>query len=326
MKGTIYMKRTDERYEVREYRSAPVGHKKKRGTNIIIVLCVAASVFSGGVLGYTLAGGFDEAETVDVAANSDNAETTLAPTSVPVSNTEKADNKQYNIPPASEVTDLIDVIAAARLEGMSKRCYLTFDDGPSQHVTGEILDTLGKYDIKATFFEVGKKIDEFPDITKRAYDEGHLIANHSYSHDYNALYATEESFKSEIEHAEESIKSATGQRSVFKLIRFPGGSYNAGDHAAEKQVYKNTLADMGYYYCDWNSLNGDAEGTEKNAAQLIEFFKNGAVEFISQNKNLIVLMHDSDAKQATADALESIILYMKDYGYTFHRLDDISVD
>jgi peptidoglycan/xylan/chitin deacetylase (PgdA/CDA1 family) len=190
-------------------------------------------------------------------------------------------------------------------------------------VTGEVLDTLAKYDIKATFFEVGKNIRSHPDITKRVYDEGHLVANHSYNHDYDALYATEESFSTEIKNTEEAIKDATGQDEIFKLIRFPGGSYNAGDHAAEKQIYKKTLANMGYYYCDWNALNGDAEGTTKNAAELIEFFKTSAAQFVTQDKNLIVLMHDSDAKQPTADALETIILYLKDQGYTFHRLDDI---
>ena len=227
------------------------------------------------------------------------------------------------IPPASQENDLINIIAEAKRNGMTKRAYLTFDDGPSKKVTNNVLDLLKKHNIKATFFEVGRLIEENPYVAKRVHDEGHLIANHSYSHDYNALYQTEESFSEEIKKAEQTIAEVTGEPVEFKLIRFPGGSYNAGDHAAEKQVYKKTLANMGYYYCDWNTLNGDAEGKEKNSVELTEYFKQYAASFIEQDKNLIVLMHDSDAKQATVDSLDGIITYLVEQGYTFHRLDEI---
>ena len=170
---------------------------------------------------------------------------------------------------------------------------------------------------------MGRLIKENPDVAKRVHDEGHLIANHSYSHDYNALYQTEESFTEEIKKAEQTIAEITGEPVDLKLIRFPGGSYNAGDHAAEKQVYKNTLANMGYYYCDWNTLNGDAEGKEKSSAELTEYFKKYAASFIEQDKNVIVLMHDSDSKQATVESLDGIIAYLVEHGYTFHRLDEI---
>lgn len=228
----------------------------------------------------------------------------------------KTEEPKSLIPSPAEETDLINIIAHA---GMKKRCYLTFDDGPSKSVTPQILDILASYGAKATFFEVGKYIENNPDMAKRVHDEGHLIANHSYSHDYDSLYASEENFKNEIEKCYDVIKSVTGEEEPFKLIRFPGGSYNAGDHAAEKQVYKQTLADMGFYYCDWNSLNGDAEGKKKNSDELVQYFKNSAVGF----NNLIVLMHDTDAKQSTADALPAIIEYLQGQGYTFHRLDDI---
>ena len=57
-------------------------------------------------------------------------------------------------------------------------------------MTPQILDILANYGAKATFFEVGKYIENNPDMAKRVHDEGHLIANHSYSHDYDALYAS----------------------------------------------------------------------------------------------------------------------------------------
>lgn len=222
------------------------------------------------------------------------------------------------IPPASEENDLLNVLKDS---GQVKKCYLTFDDGPTENITPQILDTLRKYNIKATFFEVGSLIEKNPDMARRVYEEGHLIAGHSYSHDYNKLYATEESFRSEVEKTYDIISSVVDEDDeMFKLMRFPGGSYNAGDHAAEKQVYKKTLAKMGFYQVDWNTLNGDAEGKKKNAAELLEYLKKNTSTKLN---NLVVLMHDASAKQATADALESIIQYLADEGYTFHRLDDI---
>ena len=108
---------------------------------------------------------------------------------------------------------------------------------------------------------------------------------------------------------------------LFRLIRFPGGSFNssADSYAPVKQDCKTALAQEGYYYCDWNSLNGDAEGKTKNAQELLEYFKNSAQGY----NNLVILMHDAATKQATVDALPSIIEYLLNEGYTFKTLDDI---
>ncbi|MGN0162130.1 MAG: polysaccharide deacetylase family protein [Candidatus Ornithomonoglobus sp.] len=230
-----------------------------------------------------------------------------------------------NIPAPDQIQDVIDIIAASRLNGMTRRCYLTFDDGPSAVVTGEILDILAKYNAKATFFEVGKYVDQYPEITKRVYDEGHLLANHSYSHNYNELYGSAESFVGEINACQTAIENATGAPMNFKLMRFPGGSYNSGDHAAEKQVYKENLKQLGYYFCDWNCLNGDAENGTRTQTELVQTFLDTSAQYIPEGKNIVVLMHDTDAKQTTADALELIIQYMSEQGYTFHRLDDITL-
>lgn len=234
---------------------------------------------------------------------------------IPLSITEKL-RQTSNIPDPAEENNLLEIIAKS---GEKKHCYLTFDDGPTENITPQILDTLRKYNVKATFFQVGSLIEANADIARRVYEEGHLIANHSNSHNYEKLYASEESFKKEIEAAHEKITAIGNGEEPFKLIRFPGGSYNAGDHAKEKQIYKGTLKDMGFYYCDWNSLNGDAEGKTKNAKELLEYLKQTSGGY----NNLIVLMHDASTKQATADALGSIIEYLSEQGYTFHRLDDI---
>ena len=323
---------TREQEKQRENKNGAVRQRKrppeKRDGSIILVavVCVLLSAAVGTGLGITFANRSNSIANVTAQMQS----VTAAPEQVS-GQTEKeqlqaeAAYSHGSITPASEENNLINIIAEAKRNGMMKRAYLTFDDGPSSKVTSQVLDILKKYDIKATFFEVGKEIEKYPDIAKRVCNEGHLIASHSYSHNYDALYATEDSFKAEIEHSERVISELTGAPVDFKLMRFPGGSYNAGDHAAEKQIYKKTLADMGYYYCDWNTLNGDAEGKQKNADELVKFFKSCAASFVEQDKNVIVLMHDSDVKQPTVDALERIIWYLMDKGYTFHRLDDITV-
>lgn len=277
---------------------------------IIVLACTAISTINK-----------NRSEAENFAANSENTITDIPAdnddsnisTEAPVTVEQTAVS---SIPEPSVENNLLQVIADS---GQMKRCYLTFDDGPTDNITPQILDVLRRYNVKATFFEVGSLIESNPDMARRVYEEGHLIANHSYSHNYDKLYATEEAFITEILTCEDIIKGVMNGEEPFKLIRFPGGSYNAGDHAAEKQIYKKSLAQNGYYYCDWNSLNGDAEGKTKNASELLEYLK----ENMTGYNNLIVLMHDASTKQATADALPSVIEYISSLGYTFHRLDDI---
>ena len=69
-----------------------------------------------------------------------------------------------------------------------KIAYLTFDDGPTLKSTSKILDILNEENVKASFFVIGKHVKEHPELVKRAYEEGHYIANHGYSHNNSKLY------------------------------------------------------------------------------------------------------------------------------------------
>lgn len=71
-----------------------------------------------------------------------------------------------------------------------KRVFLTFDDGPSKSVTIPILDILKQNNVKATFFVLGSNAERYPEIVKRAYQEGHYIANHSFTHVYSNIYSS----------------------------------------------------------------------------------------------------------------------------------------
>ena len=91
-----------------------------------------------------------------------------------------------------------------------KVAYLTFDDGPSPNVTPKVLDILKEENVKASFFVIGKYVDSYPEITRRTYEEGHFIANHSYDHDNKILYKSESSFIDEIKKTDLAISNAIG--------------------------------------------------------------------------------------------------------------------
>lgn len=200
-----------------------------------------------------------------------------------------------------------------------KTAYLTFDDGPTTSVTPHILDILRRYDIKATFFLAGSLAEKNPGIALRAHSEGHLLANHSYSHDYSDLYASGTAFMSEIDKAHAIICNITGDKNYPKIFRFPGGSYDAGTYGKAKQEYKVLLKDAGFRYCDWNSLSGDAESKSPTVDGLIKRVKSSS----KGKEDLVILMHDSATKKVNIKALPQIIDYLISEGYTFDTLDNV---
>ena len=196
-------------------------------------------------------------------------------------------------------------------EENTKEAYLTFDDGPSQNVTPQILDILKEYDVKATFFVVGSLAEKNPEIIKRIYEEGHAIGNHTYSHRYNYIYKRVSNFLKELERTEKVLKSIIGEEYETKIIRFPGGSF--GD---KKAVFRKAVVDNGYTFYDSNSLNGDAEGHHIPKDKLIQRF----ISTFKGQKKLVVLMHDMDSKKTTVEALPEIIEYLQQNDYVFDIL------
>ncbi len=101
------------------------------------------------------------------------------------------------------------------------RVALTFDDGPDNKYTEQILDVLKEYDAKATFFLVGTQVKKYPDMAKRIVEEGHAVGNHSWSHgDLTKLSATQRA--EQIDKAQQIIEQATGVSP--RLMRAPYGA------------------------------------------------------------------------------------------------------
>ena len=193
-----------------------------------------------------------------------------------------------------------------------KTVYLTFDDGPSTKVTPKILDTLKAEGVPATFFVLGSRVNANPEIVRRQYDEGHKIANHGYSHDYTYLYTSTDNLMSDLNRGNAAIDRALGFAYGNNVFRFPGGSHT------RKAAFKNAVKNAGHVYYDWNSSGQDSASPKGATASEI---LNATIATIwGDRNNVIVLLHDTNAKGTTAQALPGIIKYFRDNGYEFRTL------
>lgn len=191
-----------------------------------------------------------------------------------------------------------------------KVIYLTFDDGPSKY-TPQLLDVLAKYNVKATFFVINSG---YGSTLRRIVNEGHSIGIHSATHEYKSIYASEEAFFADLEKMQGIIESETGVKTY--LMRFPGGSSNTVSSFNEGIMTRLTAAveERGYRYFDWNITSGDAgETTSTN-----QVYKN-VIAGVQKRDVSIVLQHDS--KSYSVAAVERIIQWGLDNGYTFLPLD-----
>lgn len=201
-----------------------------------------------------------------------------------------------------------------------KIAFLTFDDGPNTKITPQVLDVLAKYSVPATFFIPGYTLsDSTSSVLKRIYNEGHGIALHSYSHDYNHLYPNRSGNASRIvEEAQRSqsrMKSYLGGGFHTKVWRYPGGHMSWNNLGAADTA----LAKLGIQWIDWNAMTGDAEPASRRPTTV-----SGALSTLkktianAKNKDvLVILMHDATTKQLTVNALPGVISYLRQQGYDF---------
>lgn len=189
--------------------------------------------------------------------------------------------------------------------------YLTFDDGPNYGTTNIILDILKEENVKATFFVTGKGPDE---LIKREYDEGHTVALHTFSHNYQTVYQSVDAYFNDLTKVHDRVASITGYDS--RIIRFPGGSSNTISRHYQEGIMTTLTKEViekGYYYYDWNISSGDA-GEYKDSRSII----NQVTRNLSKERTNMVLMHD--IKTYTRDALREIIKYGKENGYHFDKI------
>lgn len=192
--------------------------------------------------------------------------------------------------------------------------YLTFDDGPSEH-TPRLLEILKKYNVKATFFVVKTR---YPQYLKDIAADGHAIGVHSLTHDYETIYASESAFFEDYNAMSAFIKEQTGVTPA--IMRFPGGASNSISKricAGIMTKLTKAVTEKGLRYFDWNVDSNDAGGA-KTADEVAQNVING----VKNRKNSVVLQHDT--KGFSVEAVEQIIIWALDNGYTFKALDSSS--
>lgn len=226
--------------------------------------------------------------------------------------------KTYTVTDASGNVSSVTRTVIVRNPSKEKNCigkagtiYLTFDDGPHATYTPVILDVLKKYNVKATFFVTMAGPDS---LIKREYEEGHTVALHTASHNYKTVYSSVDGYFQDLEKVQNRVYTITGIRPT--IIRFPGGSSNTVSRNYFKgimSILTNEVEVRGFSYHDWNISSGDAGGTTDPRTEY-----NNVVSRLKKNCSNVILMHD--IKKHTSLAIEDIIKYGLENGYTFEAI------
>ncbi|MBD8007434.1 polysaccharide deacetylase family protein [Bacillus norwichensis] len=173
---------------------------------------------------------------------------------------------------------------------------ITFDDGPHPVYTPDILDTLSKYNAKATFFVMGAHAQKYPHLVHREFLEGHEIANHTFNH----FYGGEKNLKEELDQTANTIFQITGQKPT--LFRPVGGNYN--DFVIETARDKEYLVVLWSWHQD--TYDWKRPGVNRIVNKVISNVKPGD----------IILLHDAGGDRSqTVEALDKILDYLQKNGY-----------
>ncbi len=195
--------------------------------------------------------------------------------------------------------------------GANKVIAFTFDDGPSEEYTAEVLKILADNDAKATFFVIGENVEAYPDMLRREAEAGHQICTHSYDHaepvggtDIGLMDAAGQI--DEIVHGMQTITDVLGGE-ASRVARMPGGNLSE-DMVMNLQPYVD-------YEIGWNidTLDWTLPGAEAIYQ-----------EMISADPGDIILCHDGGGDRSeTVEALRRALPYLKQKGFTFVTMDEL---
>lgn len=182
------------------------------------------------------------------------------------------------------------------MPGDSNRLYLSFDDGPHPEITPFVLDTLKKYNAKATFFCIGKNVEKYPDVYRRILDDGHRVGNHTMSH-MNSKKTEERIWLEDVKAASKWIDSDLFRPPYGRISRF------------QEKVLRE--AKPGYRTIMWTVLSGDFDQKLK-AEECWQIVKR------KSKAGSIIVFHDSDkAWQRLKDCLPKTLEHFANQGFIF---------
>jgi peptidoglycan-N-acetylglucosamine deacetylase len=199
-----------------------------------------------------------------------------------------------------------------------RRIVLTFDDGPDPHITPRILATLREYDLKATFFVLGRQVDKRPGLLRRIVEEGHTIGNHTYNHtDMSDL--SRKRMQAELRRTQEAVDDALGYHYSMVLMRPPyGHPYLGGSDALPE--FQKVVREHRLFPVLWTVdprdylLGGHPQVVVRGVVRADESRRKG-------KKDQVLLLHDTHRQ--TADALPQIIDHYERSGRRFADVGEL---
>lgn len=218
-------------------------------------------------------------------------------------------NNQNQLPDFGKYGDIIKNHQAFYADlTADKEIYLTFDNGYEQGYTEKVLDILKKTEVPATFFVTGHYVEQEPALVKRMVEDGHIVGNHSYHHpDFTTMSKVE--MKKELDMLEAAVAKVSTQKEMTYL-RPPRGTFN-----------ENTLQwadEFGYVHVFWSLAFKDWETNNQKG------WKYAFDQIVTQiHPGAILLLHT--VSEDNAEALEKVIIHLKNEGYTFKSLDDLQL-
>ena len=201
-------------------------------------------------------------------------------------------------------------------KSQEKVAYLTFDDGPSK-LTPELLQTLKKNHVTATFFVIGLRAQEFPGELKQITSYGNVIGVHSWTHDYAYIYKNTQNFLDDFNKLKNYIVQETGV--TPNVCRFPGGTNNTVSFHYNKNHIMRQIVPLveaqGFKYYDWNVSSAEASSPPPSTQAIIK-----AVVAECKDKNTAVILFHDVAIQGYLDALPVVIAKLRAMGFSFETL------
>lgn len=183
-----------------------------------------------------------------------------------------------------------------------KKIAITFDDGPDPEITPKVLEILDQYNAKASFFFIGKHIENNEDLLKLIDKKGHLIGNHTWTHDRWFDLFSSKKMKAEIEKTSDLIFEIINKK--IKLFRPPYGVTNPN--------LKKAIKDNDFYTIGWSIRSLDTiSNTQKTLTRLKNRLSSGD----------IILFHDN--REHIVEILKGFLEYSKREGYEIVRVDQL---
>lgn len=186
----------------------------------------------------------------------------------------------------------------------TRRLALTYDDGPNDPYTSQLLDVLAKHGTKATFFLIGKYVKQRPDIVRRVVEAGHSVGNHTWNHP-NLIFCSAAETRRQISETQKAIEEACGIRPT--LFRPPFGGRRPGTFSVARELGLTPIM-WGVTCYDWSAISN--ESIERKAREQI---RGGDV----------ILLHDGGHKEFGTDrshtvkATANLLREYSEQGYKF---------